>query len=422
MHHLIGLRKELGPKVIMICLISTVWFIGNMALEYFFPIYLEQGGWGFFEIGLLLSLASISGLLIDMPIGKLSDVSDKKKLMEFGLLISPVFGFIVLRVQNFWALGAGLFCWGIGFQAWKIARDTYLAENAKPEHDAEALGAGEESLALGAVIGPGVAGFVLTLWGGMGVWAGYTIFCIIAALMVHKYVEGGGKTLREGVIGIIHEHHFLKQEMRNFRIFGFEGILLLYLAFLLMMIEYMIFVLEPLMYLIPGIDLTIKTGGILLAVFSLPVILFSIPFGKLADYAGKRKALIVGMLMQASALFLFASSTSFPMLVLFAMFFATGFALALPALDGLIVDKTLHHEKGELIGLWGAFMDGGYIAGPLVAGILADIVGIRDTFAIMAIILSVSTVLVAWLEERRIEGPKAKSLHRYRRKRYPISI
>ena len=422
MHHLIGLRKELGPKVILICMISTVWFIGNMALEYFFPIYLEQAGLSFLELGFLLSLASLSGLLIDMPIGKLSDISDKKKLMEFGLLISPIFAFIVLHMHNFGALVIGLFMWGVGFQVWKIARDTYLAENAKPEHDAEALGAGEESLALGAVIGPVIAGFILIVWGGTGIWAVYTIFCIISAALVHKYIAGEGKSLAKGIAGIIKKHHFFREEMENFKIFGFEGIVLLYLAFLLMMIEYMIFVLEPLMYTIPGIDLTLKTGGLLLGAFSLPAIVLSIPFGRLADRIGKRKILITGILIEAAGLYLFSQGVEFKMLMLYALISASGFALALPALDGLIVDKTLHHKRGELVGIWGAFMDAGYIAGPLLAGILAYTFGIRTTLAIMAVILSVSTLFVAWLEERVVKGPKAKSLQRYRRKRYPISL
>jgi len=235
-------------------------------------------------------------------------------------------------------------------------------------------------------------------------------------------VESDGKSLKGGVRAIVRNHHFIKEEMRNFRIFGFEGILLLYLAFLLMMINYMVFILEPLMYTIPGIDLNIKTGGILLAVFSLPAILLSIPFGKVADRIGKRKILITGIMIEAAGLYLFASAWAFYDLVLYALISAIGFALALPALDGLIVDKTRHHKVGELIGLWGAFIDLGYITGPLLAGILASMYGIRDTFAIMALILIISTVLVSLLEERKIIGPKAKSLHRYRRKRYPISL
>ena len=422
MSHLITLREELGKGVILICMISTVWFTGNMALEYFFPIYLQSIGGSFLQIGALLSIASFSGLLIDMPIGKLSDMADKRTIMKFGLIISPLFAFVILTVSNFWILIFALFMWGVGFQTWKIARDTFLAESAKPRHRAEAAGAGEESLALGAVLGPALAGFVLVYFGGMGILAVYAGLCLLAAFLVHKYVRGRGMPVGKGLRTLIRDHHFFREEIDNFRAFGFEGIVLLYLAFLLMMLQYMIFMLEPLMYTVPGVELTIRTGGILLAVFSVPAVLFSVPFGRMADKVGKRKVFVAGIVLEAFGLYFFANSLSFLMLILFAFISSVGFALALPALDGLIVDKTRRHSRGSQIGLWGAFMDAGYIMGPLVAGILAQSFGIIMTFKIMAFILASSTVLVVLLEEKKIGGGKVKSLFRYRIKQYPTSL
>jgi len=90
------------------------------------------------------------------------------------------------------------------------------------------------------------------------------------------------------------------------------------------------------------------------------------------------------------------------LIFIFALLISSGWALALPALNGLIVDLTYKHKKGEMIGIWDFFMDSGYFAGPLLGGIIAQIFGIRYIFLVIGIAFLVSTLLLLLMRDKQI--------------------
>jgi len=133
-------------------------------------------------------------------------------------------------------------------------------------------------------------------------------------------------------------------------------------------------------------------GGILLAIFSLPGIFMSYFAGKLADKVGKKKILLLGLILMGSSLIYFSTAQDFILVLFFAFLISVGIVLAVPALNGLIADLAYRCKKGAIAGVWDFFMDLGYFLGPILGGLIAEQFGLRTIFLVFGEILIILAV------------------------------
>ena len=66
-------------------LVVLIYSIGSGAFEFFLPILAEDLVGNIAVVGFLLSLPSLVGLLIDMPLGGLSDKLGRRTIIALGL-------------------------------------------------------------------------------------------------------------------------------------------------------------------------------------------------------------------------------------------------------------------------------------------------------------------------------------------------
>ncbi|MGO4108165.1 MFS transporter [Paenibacillus sp. YAF4_2] len=124
------------------------------------------------------------------------------------------------------------------------------------------------------------------------------------------------------------------------------------------------------------------TGGIvglLVAAFSLTQLLFSPLAGRLSDKFGRKKMIVIGMILFAvsEALFGFASSS----VLLFVSRLLGGIAAAMimPAVMAYAADVTTKEERAKGMGFINAAITTGFIIGPGIGGYIAEF-GIRAPF------------------------------------------
>jgi MFS family permease len=126
---------------------------------------------------------------------------------------------------------------------------------------------------------------------------------------------------------------------------------------------------------------------LILSAFVIPLILFEIPAGILADRYGRRLLLYLGLLIAGVMTWIFSIADNPFLMLLSAFLAASGIALSWPSLEGILTVVSPIHRRGETLGVWGFSRDMGYVLGPLLGGFLASRTSISTTFKALSLIL-----------------------------------
>lgn len=140
-------------------------------------------------------------------------------------------------------------------------------------------------------------------------------------------------------------------------------------------------------------------AGYLIAASGLTQFLFSPIAGEWADKYGRKRMIVLGLLLFTLSQFIFAIASVMWMLYLSRFLGGIGAAMMVPAMMAYVADSTTEDTRGKGLGLLGAAMSLGFVIGPGIGGFLADL-GLRAPFYIAALIAAIATVLsVVMLKE-----------------------
>jgi MFS family permease len=111
--------------------------------------------------------------------------------------------------------------------------------------------------------------------------------------------------------------------------------------------------------------------GAMASSYLLSNFLFQYPAGWLADIWGRRRVMVFGLAVQAviSLVYLWIAD---PILFVVVRFFEGAVAAGiLPSARALVVDIAPHERRGEAYGIFGSFLNSGFLLGPALGGVLA---------------------------------------------------
>lgn len=135
--------------------------------------------------------------------------------------------------------------------------------------------------------------------------------------------------------------------------------------------------------------------------------------GHWSDSVGRKPLIVAGMLLQAAALgVLAASGGSVGTALAAAAGLGAGTALVYPTLLAAISDSVAPVARAASVGVYRFWRDMGYVAGGLVAGLLADAIDFPGAIAIVAALTAASGLWVAFdLREKPLApAPEAAAL------------
>jgi MFS family permease len=117
--------------------------------------------------------------------------------------------------------------------------------------------------------------------------------------------------------------------------------------------------------------------------------------GHWSDSVGRKPLIVAGMLLQAAALGLLAASggRTGPA-VLAAIVLGLGTALVYPTLIAAVSDAVSPVARAPVVGVYRFWRDMGYVAGGLVAGLLADAIDFSGAIAVVAALTALSGLWV----------------------------
>ncbi|MEX2583693.1 MAG: MFS transporter [Gemmatimonadota bacterium] len=144
----------------------------------------------------------------------------------------------------------------------------------------------------------------------------------------------------------------------------------------------------PLFFASAGLSL--REIGWLAALYPAVWAIGQVGTGALSDRVGRRPLIVSGMMLQAASLAGFAMASTFLWWALAAVTLGLGTAAVYPTLIAQVSDIVAPRDRASGVGIYRLWRDMGYVAGGLMAGVLADLLGYRPAIGIVAALTAVS--------------------------------
>jgi MFS family permease len=147
--------------------------------------------------------------------------------------------------------------------------------------------------------------------------------------------------------------------------------------------------------LFAGAGLSVGRIGVLVALYPAVWGVGQLVTGALSDRWGRKWLIAAGMWVQALALAGIGAADSFGPWAVAAVALGAGTAMVYPTLLAAIGDVAHPAWRARAVGVYRLWRDGGFVVGALVAGVVADALGVRAAIRVVALLTAASGVVVA---------------------------
>jgi MFS family permease len=117
--------------------------------------------------------------------------------------------------------------------------------------------------------------------------------------------------------------------------------------------------------------------------------------GWMSDHLGRKRLIVVGMLLQSLAIAGFIFVPGFAWWTAESILLGAGTALVYPTLLAVIGDAARTPDRATSVGIYRLWRDSGYAVGAIVAGVIADAAGFSAAIATVAVLTGASGLVVA---------------------------
>jgi MFS family permease len=131
-------------------------------------------------------------------------------------------------------------------------------------------------------------------------------------------------------------------------------------------------------------------------VYFLATAMVQVPCGRLADIYGRKKILIIGLVISIFTSFLVAYANSVPVLIISRALQGAGAGMTLNSGIAILTTVIPATERGQALGISMAGTYGGLSMGPFIGGVLTEQFGWPSIFILSGILSIVLMILVLW--------------------------
>jgi MFS family permease len=132
--------------------------------------------------------------------------------------------------------------------------------------------------------------------------------------------------------------------------------------------------------------------------------------GALSDHLGRKPLITAGMGIQTLGIFIFVTTTGFRPWAMGAALLGVGTAMVYPTLLAAIGDVAHPAWRASAVGVYRLWRDGGYAIGALLAGIIADLLGLRWAIGAVGVVTLASGAVVATVMTETLAARKSATV------------
>jgi len=332
------------------------------------PLYLRDFNAGYGLVGLVLSGQAIGMLVGDIPGSMMMRWLGQRRAMIVGLSLVAISTLTLFYASSIPEAFLYRFLSGIGFSIFGVSRHAYIAENA-------AIGIRGRAVALfgginriGRFSGPAIGGMIGSAFSLRVPFlaAGFSLAAALL-LVVIMLPKTQATLLREKGSPKTYSHALWTTVRQQYRVLTTVGVGLLFAQ----MVRTGRDVLIPLYGAdVLGLDVA-QIGWISTFASTIDMLLFY-PVGVIMDRFGRKFAIVPSFLIQGIGLTLIPLTSSFGNLAAVAGLVGFGNGLGSGTMMTLGADLAPAASRGEFLGIWRLIGDTGFMAGPVVAGVVAS--------------------------------------------------
>jgi MFS family permease len=394
---------KLLPPVYLFALSIFFWTLFDSVLMYVTPLLMEERGFSIGIIGLIIGTSSMSGAIFDFFICKFFKNSDFRRIYLTMFAICLLYPLLLSQANNIWLFLFAMSVWGIYFDFYGFGAFNFIGRYTKPSDHSTSFGIVQVFRALGGVLAPLLAGLVIASsidwqifamsWIFLGI--GF-VFFILLLFFMRKY------QIVDGIKCDIKRNKSLSVEINLWKKLSMTIRPVLFITFFLSLAESFFWTLAPLYVAIEHLG---KFGGLFLTAYVLPALFIGWFVGNITNRFGKKRTAICGILIGSAILttFFYISSPVISIAVVFLASFFINFAPS--SVNAAYADyiSEVPNIDTELEGLEGFSGNFGYIVGPILAGILANLINISVAFSILGVIGVVLSIILLIVTPKSID-------------------
>lgn len=348
------------PLFLRITLISFGYFFAYGMTLPVLPKFVDESlGGGGVEVGLVGSAFAFSSILLRPVAGRVGDRRGRGLLMAGGAGIVAVATLPTGYAGAVWLAFLFRFTAGFGEAGFFTGAAASINDLAPEARRGEAVSYFTLSLYSGLALGPLVGEAIMKSGGFRIAFLASSAVAGLAALAAiglpdtrpDRNAVPGGKIFHRGAFG--------PGTIMTTSVIGFAGYATL----------------MPLYARNLGMD----SAPVFLA-YSVTILVLRLAGARVPDRFGARRTATTALIVSASGLLLIAAQRGVAGLMAGSLLFAAGQAFVFPSLLTLAVRNAPPRERGSVVGTFTAFVDLGFLVGPLYMGTLADTFGYRGSF------------------------------------------
>lgn len=341
--------------------------------------FAETLGAGPVAVGFIVAASTLTGVFLKLPMGALSDILSRRRLMLFGVLAFALPPFAYPLVTDLDVLAGLRVVHGL---ATAVFTPLVLASVASmyPINRGVALGWYTSAAQGGALLGPmlggwlvDTAGFAQTFLAG-GVFGLLALVLYVTILCVHpertpnNQIDAGEiwVNLRQGLKTVMGHTQMLATSGAEAAKMMANGTLMAFL---------------PLYAL--SLGLSLAESGLLFGIQGLTSFLSKPVMGRISDQVGRQPLITLGLVICGATIMGIPHATEFLPLLFLAAGFGFGEAVITSSSAALIADLAEPENIGAGMGLRGTIMDIGHASGPILAGVLVAAISYTGAFMLI---------------------------------------
>lgn len=389
-----------GGAVLRAAMIIGLAELGFATVIPLLPLHLtERLGASVKLVGAVVAAFALVETLFKTAWGSVADRIGRRPTMIAGLILSSIAPlimpllrvpilFIPLRLVD-----------GIGSSALWPAASAIIADASPLARRATAMGTLKMFFLAGLALGPALGLFVVGFTGNYASGFYLASFLLMSAALiaigalrgVPDHGAGAPSTTMVGYHGLAPNPH-LSEVAESARL----SPLLLAMFMVAFVQMFAIGLLAPItvIYAKRIVGLSEELIGTLFLILVLSVAVASVPAGRLADSWGKRRTVAWGMALAAAGMWVLPIAPSLAVLAAASIILGASYALSSPAWHALVSELAPPGRIGLAMGASQTAEGLGLVFGPLLGGVLWDVLGHRAPFVAAAVLLTVGTVVL----------------------------
>lgn len=366
---------------VLLCGIGMFCFISyNLVRMPVLSLFAQSLGAGPETIGLVVSVSTLTGVVLKLPSGALSDIYGRRMLLRVGVFAFGLPPFVYPFVADVDTLIGLRFAHGLATAVFAPSALATVADLYQERRGA-ALGTYTASTQAGALLGPVLGGWLVYAVGfpmtfvtaGVFGSVGLVLFLI---LRLNPPPRIGEKGLQFVLADMLRGFSVVARNLRVLVTSATDGAKMIANGALMAFLP------------IYGVSVGLNPGevGLLFGIQGIISFLSKPVMGRVSDRVGRRPLILLGLLICAITFILIPHVSALPILLLLAAGFGFGEAVVTSSTSALIADVSELKTLGAGMGMQGTISDIGHASGPLLAGVLIAHLSYQGAFAVIATI------------------------------------